>query len=390
MALSLENRKKDEKNQSLENYKKNLLRVQDMMDRILTHMKGHDASFRSEITDRSGAFSQEKLCGLVEKILSLWAEKQQDGTFSDPDSGESLAKSYIDARRELYGSYLYLIMRCSLLQGKYALVCGSDRKERTDFAFLLEQAKILFRAWCVVEYPGGEKKNELFWGYDNHFGFHLYRIFSSHPDAGLDNFLAPESCWPVNHPALLTDEGNIRRTLFKKIYPGGNPLFRAKKAAQPDENEDADADSKEEYGCDSGERDDIEEDYNDYDPGENEDWWDDWDIVEEDDEAQYEETKRVMERRAAMEYLYGDFAYSEEYLRACRLFRKRFQEAEPDVMWRFCEDLEEMMDLYLAEKNIPPLMDEDTALEIYEGICDGPYRQARRCAKGIQWKNLRP
>ncbi len=82
-------------------------------------MKGHGVSFRSEITDENGAFSQEKLCSLVGEILSLWAEKQREGTFTDPKTGESLSEPWIQDRRELYGSYLYLVMRCSLNKGDY-------------------------------------------------------------------------------------------------------------------------------------------------------------------------------------------------------------------------------------------------------------------------------
>ena len=75
--------------ENYENYQKNLLCLQDVANRLLSHMKGHGVSFRSEITDENGAFSQEKLCSLVGEILSLWAEKQREGTFTDPKTGES-------------------------------------------------------------------------------------------------------------------------------------------------------------------------------------------------------------------------------------------------------------------------------------------------------------
>ena len=65
-----------------------------------------------------------------------------------------------------------------------------------------------------------------------------------------------------------------------------------------------------------------------------------------------------------------------------------FQQAGHDVLRGFCEDLEEIVALYLAERDIPPVMDTDNALEVYSGIYNGPYRRAERYARGIQWKNL--
>ena len=90
----------------VEDYQKNLLCIQDVADRLLGHMKGHGVSFKPEITDEKGKFSQEKLSGFVDELLARWAEKQREGTFTDLSTGESMAESYIRARQELYGSYM--------------------------------------------------------------------------------------------------------------------------------------------------------------------------------------------------------------------------------------------------------------------------------------------
>ena len=69
-------------------------------------------------------------------MLSLWEEMLRAKRFA-----KRWVKSYLRTRRELYGLYLYLVMRCSLYQGGYFYARGSERNERTVFAFLLEQAK---------------------------------------------------------------------------------------------------------------------------------------------------------------------------------------------------------------------------------------------------------
>ena len=199
-----------------ENYQKNLLCIQDIADRLLGYMKGHQTSFRPKITDENGKFSQEKLSGFVEGLLSRWAAKQREGTFTDPSTEESIAEPYIRVRQELYVSYLYVVMRCCLCKGDYALVTGREMEVRTDFAFLLEQAKRLWQNWCVMEIPEGGKRNELFWGYDDQFGLHLYRVLSC-PEAGYNNGLDLVGRLPVDRPAFLTDEGNVKLNRFKSI-----------------------------------------------------------------------------------------------------------------------------------------------------------------------------
>ena len=84
-----------------EDYRKNLVCMEEVTDRLLGHMKGHGFSFRQEITDSKGDFSQEKLCGLVEELVERWAETLRESTDTDPGTGESLAEPYIRERRPL-------------------------------------------------------------------------------------------------------------------------------------------------------------------------------------------------------------------------------------------------------------------------------------------------
>lgn len=376
--------------EDFENYQKNLLCIKDVMDRVLNCMKGHGASFRPEITDGKGAFSQEKLCGLVGELISLWVEKVQDGTFTDPSTGESLSEPYIRDRRELYGCYLYLVMRCSLGRGDYALVCGGDMKERTDFAFLLEQAKRLWKDWCVTLDSEGNKKNEPFWGYDGHFGLHLYQVLSN-PGFGFDNPLTYEVDKPVNRPASLTDEGNVHRDFFKKIYCGRVPAPWMKKSddtVQTDEDGDMEDSLEEEEDFDSYDAEDEYDDpENDYEEWFDEAYEDEWMFSEEYARARYEEGEEWAQKQTDLEYLTLYFTHRGEYLEACRKFTNLFEQAKPEVLRRFCEDLEEIVNLFLVKRGIPPLLDTDKVLDVYSGIYDGPCQQAERYARGAQWKN---
>lgn len=372
-----------------ENYQKNLRCIQDAADKLLSHMKGHRVSFRQAIIDKNGAFSQEKLIGLVEKLLSLWAAELRAGTFTDPATGESLAEPYIQARRELYGSYLYLVIRCMLRQGAYALVCGGEMKERADFAFLLEQARRLFRSWCVMADQDGCKKNELFQGFDDHFGFHLYRVLSL-PKA-FDNPLTFEKDKPMNHLALLTDEGYLNRLCLKEIFPDREsaPWTKNTEATgQPDGESDnnvidLDLSDGDEYGYgDESTYGDI--DYDDYNPAEDEDWY----LSKEETEAMNYALQQQGQKEVELESLVMYFEHREEYLTACMRFVELFQQAKPEVLWGFYEDLEMMIGLYLLEQDIPPLADTDKTLDVYGRIVDGPCRQAKRYERGSQWKNL--
>lgn len=395
---AFENYEKSPLWRKFENYRKNLLCLEDVAGRLLSNMKGQGVSFKPEITDRKGRFSQEKLTAFVDGLLSRWAAKQREGTFTDSSTGESMAEPYIRARQELYGCYLYLVMRCSLNKGDYALMTSSEMKVRTDFAFLLEQAKGISLSWCVMEWADGSKKNELFWGYDGEFGLHLYRVLS-HPKAGIDNGFDLPGGLPVDYPQFLTDEGNVKRNQLKRIYVGHRPASLAKKAEeaeeelQPDEEDmagngaaDEDGgDSEDGYDANGYDIEDGGDDEEDYDDN----WgqWENYDDVYYEDEYDEAEERRV-QKMVDIEYLVNFFEYPEEYVRKCKRFVELFRQAGSDVLRGFCEDLEEIVALYLAERDIPPVMDTDKALDVYSGIYDGPCRQAERYTRGIQWKNL--
>ena len=199
------------------NYQKNLLCLQEVTERLTGHMKGHGYSFRPQITDGKGNFSQEKLCVLVGELMGGWAEKLQTYMDRDPATGESLAEPYLRERRELYGLYLYLVMRCSLYEGAYvrAYPYGFVSKERTDFAFLLEQARRISRRWCVMAGPDGSKTNELYEGYDTHFGFHLYKTIVDPERESDDSAMSPWWRLPNTRLNSMTNEGNMKRIFIR-------------------------------------------------------------------------------------------------------------------------------------------------------------------------------
>lgn len=422
-----------------EDYRKNLACMEEVTDRLLGHMKGHGFSFRQEITDSKGDFSQEKLCGLVEELVERWVETLRESTDKDPSTGESLAEPYIRERRELYGLYLYLVMRCSLCQGAYAKAYpyGSVEKERTDFAFLLEQARRLTRRWCVMAEPDGGKRNELYEGYDEHFGFHLYKTLVDPQRITDDSALSP--WWKrQNNLKRLTNEGNMKRIYIrhhsrafqgskgKEIAPGketapdeetapdnaaapANATVRAEETAQlkacrdEAETDSTDSNSSYEDGSDGGdgyEDDDAYEDFDDYDDY---DAYGDYDAYEDDNDP-YPfpdfETKAEFEAAAmeqwAQEYERADylaslalsFACKAEYLEACRRFTASFEKARPDVLRDFYQELERIVGLYLAERNLSPLADTDKTLDVYSRVSDGPCRQAGNYERRLQWENL--
>ena len=434
-----------------EDYRKNLVCMEEVTDRLLGHMKGHGFSFRQEITDSKGDFSQEKLCGLVEELVERWVETLRESTDKDPSTGESLAEPYIRERRELYGLYLYLVMRCSLCEGAYAKAYpyGSVEKERTDFAFLLEQARRLTRRWCVMAEPDGGKRNELYEGYDEHFGFHLYKTLVDPQRITDDSALSP--WWKrQNNLKRLTNEGNMKRIYIrhhsrafqgsrdKEIAPGketapdketatgeetapdketapdnaaapANATVRAEETAQlracrdEAETDSTDSNSSYEDGCDGGdgyEDDDAYEDFDDYDDY---DAYGDYDAYEDDNDP-YPfpdfETKAEFEAAAmeqwAQEYERADylaslalsFACKAEYLEACRRFTASFEKARPDVLRDFYQELERIVGLYLAERNLSPLADTDKTLDVYSRVSDGPCRQAGNYERRLQWENL--
>lgn len=385
--------------EKLDNYQKNLRCMQEVADKLLGHMKGHDYSFQPEITDKKGNFSQEKLCGLLEEMLSIWEENLRWGSAMDPSTGKSVAEPYLQARRELCRLYLYLVMRCSLYPGGYSDARdGAEKKERTDFAFLLEQAKQLSQDWCVITGRDGKRRSVPYSGFDGHFGFHLYRALQD-PDGaygsnGNDWSLTPDWKQACGQPAyLLTDEGNTKRISIKRfsgMRRRAEPPAEEEEPAPPDEAVCDAAD-----GCDDGpaevydaEDGDLAEVYDDYDRTEEDDFWSFWGV---DDEFRLAEMERLSEkdsREQGLMLLCAGFQCADEYLSACSDFAKLFEQAAPEVLRGFYADLEQIVNLYLVSREIPPLLNTDQTLDVYSRAYDGACRQARRYARGTQWKTL--
>ncbi len=375
--------------EKLENYQKNLRCIQEVTDELLSHMKGRDWSFRQSITDKKGKPSQEKLRALVTELLDIWAAKVRERTDTDPDTQKSLAEPWLQERRELYGLYLCLVMRCSLEKGAYSDAHGgAELKERTDFAFLLEQARRLSRDWCVLAGPDGTRRNELYWGYDAYFGFHLY--YALHDPDVLKGYVNPGNDWSLTPDwkracgqpdSQLTNEGSLKRIYFK--HSGA----RLSQAAEPEGEP-----GTEEQQALTDETDDSAEDGDVfYDPEEDDDWFSPFPSEEDYHEFQMAEMDRHSEedgRALGLTFLAAGFEGPAEYCSACERFAELFQAAAPEVLRGFCQDLEEIVDLYLAVKEIAPLTDTNKTLNVYSRIYDGPLQHAKRYGRGPQWETL--
>ena len=363
--------------EQLETYQKNLWCLQKVTDRLLVHMKGYNYSFKQDITDRKGNFSEEKLRALVEELLSSW-EKNLYRTDTNPATGESIAKPWVRERRELYGVYLYLVMRCSLVQGAFQARGGSE-KERTDFSFLMEQAQRLSRDWCVVvEEPKG-KKNALFEGYDKHFGFHLYYPLVDPERQSGDFALTPFWKVPQDHLELVTNEGNMKR-MFIRHLRSDFPTVEAEPEETVEEPEPVgEQQAGEEYDDEAFAVPDDCDPYGD----------DPW--VREIEEAMAAEADLWAERdnkATLLRKIALSFGGREEYLSACKRFVELFEQAGPEVLRGFYDDLDEIVSTFLVKRGVSVLLDTDKTLNIYSRIFDGPYQQAKRYARGIQWKSM--
>ena len=362
---------------TLDNYRKNMWCLREVTDRLQGHMKGHDYSFRSAITDKDGNLDQEKLCTLVTDLLSGWADYLRGGLYPDRPGEENPAEPYLRARRELYSLYFYLTMRASLCEGAYALTSGGEEeKERTDFAFLLEQARRFSHSWCVMVGPDGARRNEPYEGFDSYFGLHLYRVLTDPEGKTFDSTLTPYGKAPMQDLLNLTNEGSMKRIYCKRLAPPSSMEKAAEKnvqetAAEP--MDDADYD-EEDYG-------------GDYDPAE-----EGWDLAEPfqsvfpaDDlgalSAEYEQTDQLA-------HLALRFTGRDEYLTACGRFVTLYQQAPAEVLQGFYNEMEEIINLYLLRRGLTVLADTDKTLDIYSRIYDGPGRQAKRYERGILWDNL--
>lgn len=369
----------ENKREILDNYQKNLWCLQEVTGRLLRHMKGHDFSFRAAITGQDGAFSQQKLCALVAELLSGWAEQVRDGVYPDRPGEQSPAEGYLADRRELYGLYLYLAMRCSLCAGAYALTGGDEepeRAERTDFAFVLEQARRFARSWCVMAGPGGARTNEPFAGFDEYFGFHLYHVFTAGSGGDTGRTLTPRGQAPMQNLADLTNAGSMKRVSLKRLNPP--PAAPAPEPAAPDEEEPTEEyDYGDEYGDFGG---DIDPEEDGWDPAET--------FAGELPAVDLDALAEAYEREDALANLAMSFPNRQDYLTACERFAALYRQAPAEVLQGFAEELEQIVDLYLLRQGLTVLTDTEKTLDVYSRAFDGPCRQARRYARGILWKTL--
>ena len=356
---------------TLDNYQKNLWCLRTVTEELLGQMKGHGLSFRAAVTDKSGRPDQEKLCALVTELLDGWADYVRDGLYPDQPGGESPAESYLRARRELYSLYLYLTMRTSLCEGAFALARDrEDVRERTDFAFLLEQARRFSRAWCVMAGPDGTRRNEPYEGFDAYFGFHLYGTLTDPEGRSRDSALTPWWSAPAQDPSGMTNEGAMKRVYLKRLSP-------PPEAEKPEEEPAGDAEYDYDYD---------DEDYGgDMAPEE-----DGWEPTPFGDILAAGEMERLSEedRASGLAALAAGFREPEDYIEACQRFAALYRRAPAEVLRGFSEEIEEIIDLYLLRRGQTVLTDTDRTLDVYSRIYDGPGRQAARYARGLQWDSL--
>lgn len=278
--------------------------------------------------------------------------------------------------------------------------------------------------------PDGSKRNELYEGYDPHFGFHLYKTIVDPERESDDSAMSPWWELPNTRLDFMTNEGNMKRIFIrhhsgscrkgrgegiardeaaesgegtapdKAISVGGGTApdkdttleeaaVRAEKAVQTEKGSGEDG---------MGGDDDYEDAYDDYDVNDNYDAYGDYD--EDDDpypfpdfetKAAFEaaELERMAEEYERRDYLAGlalGFACRAEYLEACRRFAALFEKAGAAVLRDFSQELEVIVDLYLLDRELSPMADTDKVLDVYSRIYDGPCRQAERYERGLQWK----
>ena len=377
--------------EKLEICEKNLQSLQETVDELMRRMKGYDYSFRREITDQKGEFCPEKLHGLVEEMLSLWEEMLRAKRFA-----KRWVKSYLRTRRELYGLYLYLVMRCSLYRGGYYYARGKELKERTDFGFLLEQAEWFSRGWCITKGTDGTSQNELYGGYDGNFGFHLYSPIYHYLTFKELNAGALDDDWALTPPHLRTEYG------FEDLTAETEETEQPVETDGPEEADEPDiAEQPEETGEPDMDDDDLfyedgEDDYGFADAFpdfEEDDYWSPLDELDEEDraawwEAEYEQQSELESRNWELLQLVLGFEGLDEYCSACLRFVELFRKAGTEIPRDFCRELEEIVNLYLGQHKIAPLADTDKALDVHSRICEGPLRLAKSYGRELQWKAL--
>lgn len=95
----------------------------------------------------------------------------------------------------------------------------------------VRECRRLSQDWCVLTGPDGTRRNELYWGYDAYFGFHLY--YALHDPDVLKGYVNPGNDWSLtpdwkracDQPdGQLTNRGqfeaNLLQTLRVPVQPG--------------------------------------------------------------------------------------------------------------------------------------------------------------------------
>lgn len=67
--------------------------------------------------------------------------------------------------------------------------------------------------------PDGSRGNLPFEGFDKMFGFHLYRGFVDPEGRSDDYSLTPPWKAPIERLDALTDEGNMKRSFYRRLSP---------------------------------------------------------------------------------------------------------------------------------------------------------------------------
>ncbi len=381
--------------EKLEIYEKNVQSLQEAADELMRRMKGYDYSFRPDITDQKGEFCPEKLRGLVEEMLSLWEEKLR----AKRCFKKGRVKSFHQTRRELYGLYLYLVMRCSLCREGYFYARGSEQKERTDFAFLLEQAKWFSRSWCIADGPDGTSQNEPRGGYDKYFGFHLYSPINHYLTFMELNAGTLDDDWALTPPHLRVENRVYSQTAEPEEPDMAEQMEETEEPEETEETEDTedteDTEEPDMYDDDLFYEDgDSDGSFADAFPDpEEDDFWSPLYVLDEESRAawlaaEYEQQAELANRNQDLLFLVQHFEERDEYCSACLRFVELFRKAGTEIPRDFCQDLEEIVNLYLGQRKIAPLADTDKALDVYSRICEGPLRLAKSYGRELQWKAL--
>ena len=129
---------------------------------------------------------------------------------------------------------------------------------------------------------------------------------------------------------------------------------------------------------------DYDDDGYDYDYGYDDEYYDDPSWVEAENEYQGE----LEARNWNLLQLILRFEDMGEYCSACQRFEELFKGAETESLRDFCQELEDIVNLYLAQRETAPLADTEKALDVYSRVCEGPLRQAKIYGRGLQWKDL--